>query len=306
MASMADTNSPASVTDAAAVVPAPAAEGTAPAPAVESAPAPDAKVEAKVETPSEAPSLLAGADSAKRDGAPEEAKTEAKPEEKPESSEAKAEGDKPPEKKDEPTEAKKPEEAKPDTKEGEKTTEALAEQPPAPPVYDAPKIPEGVSIDNARLSEFDKKLGEYELKGKVDHALMAEVRQMVINEYATEVQRIGEQVQQYQRDVWGRLNEQRIGELKSDPELGGNRIETTLGNAKYVLEQFGGTKEEQAQLLQIMDAGGVSNYRGFIRFLHNIYERTKAPEPITPNPPRGPSGQNQRSWYDKLDGVNAA
>lgn len=268
-------------------------EAAAPEAAAETAPS------ATPETNSQ-PSLLASADADKHEGAPEK-KEEPKTEAQPDSSEAaKTE-----------TEAKQSEateqqpEAKEEAKVDDKPKEALAEQPPAPPQYDAPKLPEGVTLDNNQLSEFDKQLGEFETNGKVDHGVMANIRQMVIDKYLSEMKRVSEQVAQYQRDTWNRINEQRINELKSDPQLGGNRIETTLGNAKYALESMVGlSKDEAKQLIEVMDAGGVSNHRLMIKLLHGVYERLREPEPVQSNP--SPIERGQRNWYSQVDGVSAA
>lgn len=289
------------------VIPA-AADPTAGAPAVAVAavaPVTDATSKADAAAPAapaateSTPSLLASADAAKRDGAPVELKAADTPSPdgataKPETTEGKA------------PEAR-PEDGKDKPKDGTDAAakEAPAETPPALPVYEAPKLPEGQKLDEKLLGAFDKKVGEFELAHKVDHAAMQAFRQEVINDYIAEVGRIGEQVSQHQRDVWNRLNETRINELKADPQLGGNRIETTLGNAKYALETFGGlTKPETQELLAIMDNGGVSNSRLMVKFLHNLYERFREPEPVTPNNPAASklmSEPGQRRWYDVVD-----
>lgn len=273
----------------AAVEPSGSVETPAPQPAAaEAPPAAEAPaVTAEPAKPESPPSLLAAADAAKRDSAPKAADT-------PPPADAGAKPEKPSEGA---PDAAKPEEAqaKPEGA-PDAAKDAQAEEPPAPPTYDAYQMPEAFQADEKRVGEFNGILGKFELATKADHAATQALGQELVNFHAQEVMRVVQERDQYQRDVWNRLNETRINELKSDPEIGGNRVETTLGNAKYVIEQFGGSKDEQAKLLAEMDNGGVSNSVRLIRFLNNIFERYREPTPVPPNPPSLPKGQG-RNWY---------
>lgn len=293
--------------------------------AAASSSAPPAADAAPSSSAAPAPSPLAAADASKRDGAPAPAadaapakpdlETPAKAGEAPPpggtegKDAAKPEGD---------AAAKKPDAAAGDKKPGE-TAEAKpdgadaaadkkpgeAEAPPAPPpAYEPYKVPETLKLDETRLAEFNTILGEAELTGKADHAAMQQLGQKIMDLYAGEVQRIGEQVQQYQVDVWNRHLESELNVLKSDPQLGGNRIDTTLGNAKYVLEQFGGSKDEQDRFMAVLDRAGVSSNRDFVAMLNRMHERYREPEPVPPNLPSvkpNNRGSGSKGWYDTVD-----
>lgn len=318
-----DDNGAAAAASGTAAPAAAADAGSAAAPAAE-APA------AKVDAPASPASPLATADAGKREGAPAPAtresapaadgagdtKTPAKAGEAPPpggtegKDPAKPEGETGDKKPDAAAGDKKPgetAEAKPDGADAaaDKKPEANAETPPAPPpVYDAYKLPETLKLDETRLAEFNTILGEAELAGGAKHEAMQALGQKVMDLYAGEVQRIGEQVQKYQVDVWNRHLETELNVLKSDPELGGNRIDTTLGNAKYVLEQFGGSKEEQDRLLAAWDRAGVSSNRDTIALLNRMFERYREPEPVPPNLPSvkpNNRGAGQKGWYDTVD-----
>ena len=204
-----------------------------------------------------------------------------------------------------PAEAKPEGEAKPPEPADKK--DAPAETPPAPPVYDALRLPENVKLDDTRVKKLDELIGKTETTTKAEHAAMTALRQELVNMHVEEVTRINQQASQHQRDVWNRLIEQRFNELKSDPQLGGNRIETTLGNAKYALESLVGlSKQEAGELIAIMDAGGVSHHRLTIKMLNGIYELLREPEAISPALPGHPSKSNepgQRGWYNTVDGI---
>lgn len=289
--------------------------------AADASPAPAAGNEAPATA-----SPLAGADASKRDGAPAPA-ADAAPA-KPDSETPAKAGEAPPPGGTDGKEPAKPEggegDKKPDAAAGEKKPgetaevkpdgadpaadkkpDAPGEAPPAPPpVYDPYKVPETLKLDDARLAEFNTILGEAEISGKADHAAMQALGQRMMDLYAGEVERIGKQVQQYQVDVWNRHLEGELNVLKSDPELGGNRIDTTLGNAKYVLEQFGGSKEEQDRFMAVLDRAGVSSNRDFVALLNRMHERYREPQPVPPNLPGSKTaakGPGSKGWYDTVD-----
>jgi hypothetical protein len=303
-----------------------------------------AKTDTAVETAGLPPSPLSGADPGKHEYAapaapaaaetapkapetkaePAAPKPESKPEAKPEPApEAKKEspaesGDKPPETK---PEAKEP--PKPETKpEGEKKPEAEvketaeakpetkpepAKEPQAPPTYDKLAIPEGVKLDDSRVAKFDEIVGKAELAAKTDpHAALATFRQDAVNFHIEEIQRVAKAVQDNQINVWNKLVETRVNEIKSDPKLGGNRIETSLGNAKYALENLipGFSKEQAARWLKVADAGGVSHDLSTIQLLNAIYDVFAEPEPVNDGQPLNAKQTKQageRGWYDKVD-----
>ena len=291
------------------------------------------------------PSPLSGADPGKhehaapaKDAAPPEAKPEPKtesktepeskpevkaPEPKPETKPPAESGDKPPETKAEAKEppkpeqkpepekkpedkAKEPAEAKPETK----PEPEAPKEPQAAPTYDKLTIPEGVKLDDTRVAKFDEIVGKAELSGKADHAAMASLRQDLVNFHIEEMGNVAKAVQKNQVDVWNRLVEQRVNELKSDPQLGGNRYETSLGNAKYALESLipGFSKDEATELIGVMDKGGVSHHRLTIKMLNALYTLLAEPEPVNNGQPlnqRQSKDAGSRGWYDKVDAKTA-
>jgi hypothetical protein len=305
-----------------------AEDGTgAAAPAAE---APAAAAPAAEAAPASPASPLATADSTKRDGAPADTNsaspdaaktpdksgdapppggTEAKPP-------ADADGKKPEAGADE---GKKPDAAKPEDGKAEGTDAAAdkpkegevkeGEQPPPPkPTFEAYKLPENLKLDETRLAAFNDILGEAEISGKADHAVMQQIGQKLMDMYSAETQRIATEFQKYQVDVWNRHLESEVSKLKADAQLGGNRIDTSLGNAKYILEQFGGSKEEQTRFMEKLDRSGISSSIEFVALLNRMHERYREPQPVPPNlpTPKANGGQpGQRNWYDKVDSGSA-
>ncbi len=204
-----------------------------------------------------------------------------------------------------PAEAKTEPEAKPadDVK-----ADAKPEAPVAPPSYEPYRLPDNVKLDDKELGAFNALMGEFETVTKAPHAEVQALNQKLIDRFTSEVVRIHEQRDQYQRDVWNRLTETRFNELKADPEIGGNRIETTLGNVKYLIQQAAGNTDEAAAVIAALDAGGVSAHRVFIKAMNNLYERyVREPEPTPPINPDAShlmkSTPGNRNWYTSTDGV---
>jgi hypothetical protein len=256
-------------------------------------PKPETKAEAKAPEPEKSP--------AESESKPPETKPEAKEPPKPE---AKTEPEKKPE-----ADGKEKVEAKPETK--PETKPEAPKEPQAPPTYDKLAIPEGVKLDDARVAKFDEIVGKAEIAAKTDpHAALATFRQDAVNFHLEEIQRVAKAVSDNQINVWNKLVETRVNELKNDPELGGNRIETSLGNAKYALESLipGFTKEEAAELIGVMDKGGVSHHRLTIKMLNALYRVFAEPEPVNDGKPlseRQAKDAGSRGWYDKVDAKTA-
>jgi hypothetical protein len=275
--------------DAAAAVTVPAVAGESPAgaaaspdvkPAESATPAP-----AATETPQSTPSLLETAPSAK-------AKADAadKPVETPVTTDTPAPAEV---KKDEP----KPDAAaaKPDDKAAPATDALAKDTPPAPRSYDAFKVPEGAKLDDEQVKKFTAVLDD----DKLDHQGRA---QNLIDMHVAELTRVAEQAAQHQRDVWNELNNGWKEDLRKDEVLGGNRLETSLGVAKAVIETFGGTAEQQKELIAHTSVNGMGNYPGFIRLLHNIGVALNVLEDgIVPgNAPSANSGKSRSErWYGK-------
>lgn len=203
-----------------------------------------------------------------------------------------AEGKKPAE-----AEAPKPEgnEGAAAAKEGEEPAKAAEGEAPKPePITFEPfTAPEGFDLKEEAVKQFTEILGDPNLSAQ-------ERGQKLVDMYAAEVKGVHENYAQQQIDTWRQLNDQWKEELRADPELGGNRVNTTLSIAKAVIEEFGGSKEQQAALLSHVDNNGMGNYAGFVRLLHNIGTALNVLEDkIIAAPSSSPSTPKSKAerWY---------
>lgn len=236
--------------------------------------------------------------------APEPAKADTK--ESPAPAEAaKPEGDKNPEGdvKDAKADDKpKAEDDKSAAKADPETKDATAAEPPAPIQYADFTLPEGTTLDPERLGKFKEIAGTGQVR--------QDVAQSLINLYLEENQRMATEIQkqaeQHQRDVWNKLNDTWKTEARNDPQIGGNRFDTSLSRAKAVIEEYGGSPEQVRDLLAHTTHNGMGNFPGFLRLLDNIagalnvYEDSAVA--ANPNPPKSQRGPGDRGWYPSMNG----
>jgi hypothetical protein len=182
----------------------------------------------------------------------------------------------PVEAKSEPAEPVKTEEAK--TVEAKTAPAEEGSAKAQPREYEAFKVPDGITLDSKRVKEFTDVLDDANLSHQ-DRA------QKLLDFHVAETRRIVKEQQEHQRKVWTEFTDKLKSEFKTDPDLGGNRELTSLGQAKYMIEQYGGSKEQVSDLLQMLDRTGVGNYVGLVRVLNNLFEKYENRPIIPANPP---------------------
>jgi hypothetical protein len=187
----------------------------------------------------------------------------------------------------------------PDGLHGEPPSQLQQALPPRQ--YGEFKLPEGMqgNLDPGTIRQFTEALDA----SRGDHQVAG---QRLFDMHLAEIKKVGEQRDKYQRDVWNRTIETRINDAKSDPNIGGQRFETVLSNAKYAMQQHLGLQpDEVQQLMMVMDAGGVCSHRLMIKALNNLYERFM-PRPVEAQAPSASkimSNPGNRDWYSSVDGT---
>lgn len=226
----------------------------------------------------------ADAGAAKDDPAPAEAA-------KPDGEATKPEGEKPA---DDAAKPKDAAEADPDKK------DATAEIPPPAPIkYEAFKIPETIKLDDKKLAEFSELAGAAQVN--------QETAQKLVDLYVADAQQMAQDLRAEQRRTWDTLNDTWKSELRADPTIGGNRLETSLSIAKAVIEEYGGSAEQVQELLAHTSNNGMGNFPGFVRLLHNIGTKLNVFEdsivPANPQSPKAQKSPGNRGWYDQGKGA---
>ena len=165
------------------------------------------------------------------------------------------------------------------------TTEAKPAEsiePAAPIVYEPFKVPEGFSLDEGRLGAFTEALQEF----KAPQGL----GQKMIDLYTSEVQRLAE----HQQTLWDRTQETWLNEVRSDPTIGGNRIETTARTCGAVIERFG-----SPALREALAMSGMGNHPEMVRFVAKIGTFLQEGKPVpAPKPAPTVSGPKGMRRYN--------
>lgn len=183
----------------------------------------------------------------------------------------------------------------------EEVKEGQSAEPATPPAYENWTIPDGVTVDDARLSEFTTMLGTFELTTKADHAEVQKFGQNLVDYHVSEMKGLAEKVA---ADV-SKLHETRDAQQRqtwldsfiNDQEIGGNQRETTLSSALRFIRLYGGTPEQQAEIAQVMNQTGAGNNPNLIRLLANAGKATTEGRPIPAKAPAPQSRSKVETMY---------
>lgn len=157
-------------------------------------------------------------------------------------------------------------------------------------------MPEGAKFDDAKMGEYTKTLGEFEATTKADHAEMQKFGQRLVDMYVAEAKETAQRMQTAQVDNWNRVRETWKEEFRADPEIGGNRQDTTIRHCGAVLEAYGahaGTEREAALRLAMRVTGAGDNPE-MIRFINWAADyTTEKARPVAANVPKAPLGNSK-------------
>lgn len=188
----------------------------------------------------------------------------------------------------------KPEaEAKPEEKPAEEVPPAEEAPVDLPlPTYEPFTLPEGVKLDDARLGDFTKILGEFENGTRTDHTKMQVLGQKLVDMYTAEAQEMATRVHQHQIDTWSRTKEGWKEAFRNDQEIGGKRQETTLRTCKQVLERYKASAGDarHSDLIKTFGLTGAGDNPAMIHFINwaaqFAVERAK---PVPATVPKAPN-----------------
>jgi hypothetical protein len=128
------------------------------------------------------------------------------------------------------------------------TQDSKATEPAAPESYDL-KMPEGVELDQAAAAEFTEIAKEL----KLDQAA------------AQKLADVGAKMVQRQVEAHAKLVESWAEQVKTDNEIGGDKLAENLGVARKALEAFG-----TPELRDVLNATGLGNHPEVIRAFYKV------------------------------------
>lgn len=125
----------------------------------------------------------------------------------------------------------------------EQTTETKVETPEVPESYDL-KMPEGVELDKAAADEFTAIAKELKLSA----------------EGAQKLADVGAKMAQRQAEAHANLVESWVEQVKTDKEIGGDKLDENLAVARKAIETFG-----TPELKDVLNATGLGNHPAVIK-----------------------------------------
>lgn len=158
--------------------------------------------------------------------------------------------------------------------------EGQSDEPAPPPTYEPFTLPENFTLEEERVKEFTSILGEFEGKTKADHAAVQEFGQKAVNFHVAEIQRTVDSMTKSMEQEWENTKKGWKESFMSDPELGGNRWQTSIDSALNFIRTHGGTEEQQAQFRELMNTSGIGNHPAMIRLLANAGSKMSEGKPL--------------------------
>ncbi len=162
----------------------------------------------------------------------------------------------------------------------EKTPEPIVEPPVEPLKYEF-TFPDGVQADAQAMEPFIGFLTE--------HNLAPEQGQRLIDLHLAEIERAKAQLTKHQIDVFHSTREAWRNEVIKDPELGGNRIQTTINGALGFMRHYASNADHYTRLIQKGEVTGWNDDPDFIRLMWNASQGLaslyREPAPVVPMKP---------------------
>jgi len=168
------------------------------------------------------------------------------------------------------------------------TETAPAEAPPAVTWTDF-TLPEGVRLETTAIDQFKAVLG-----GELPPQ---ERGQRLIDMHLQELQRRDQAASENQFQVWNETQALWKDAVKSDPELGGNRFNTTIQTCVRAVSQYGGNAQQRSELIQALDFTGAGNNPAIIRLISNMASKLSEGSPVTQSAaPKPPQTREQKRY----------
>lgn len=183
--------------------------------------------------------------------------------------------------------------------EGEKKEGDQSAEPAPLPSYDAFTLPEGFTVEQERIETFTKLLGEFETVTKADHAEMQKFGQQLMDRHIAEVQSAVDAVQKSYAEHWTKTKNEWRDSFMKDPEIGGNRYETTINSAVEFIHTHGGNEQQQTEFRKLMDDTGLGNHPALIRMFANANAHYQEGRPLPAQSPIPAPKSKLQAFYGK-------
>lgn len=181
--------------------------------------------------------------------------------------------------------------------EEQKNEGGQSEETAPPPKYDPWVLPEGIKLDEERIGEFSNLLAELETSGKATHEAVQAFGQKAVEFHINEVKKTVEQLTDYYQKTWEKQKTDWKESFLKDPDIGGNRFQTTVDSALTFIRTHGGTPEQQKEFRSLMETSGLGNHPAMIRLLANAGRAMSEGRPIAATKPVSQSKSKTATLY---------
>lgn len=138
------------------------------------------------------------------------------------------------------------------------------------PIYESFELPEGITISEEQVQDFNKLLGEFEVSTKADRSEVQKFGQNLINKHISEVQQVSTRLQEQYQNAWEKQKSEWYTQFENDAEMGGNRKDTTKNLVLNAIKNYGGSEEQQSEFRELMTHTGIGNAPPLIRTIANL------------------------------------
>ena len=181
----------------------------------------------------------------------------------------------------------------------ETIAEGQSADPAPPPSYESFQLPEGAKVDAERLADFTGLLGSFETQTKAEHAEVQKFGQQLMDRHVAEVTRAVETFRDASLAAWDAQKTAWRDQFISDPEIGGNRQQTTVNSAIEFVRTHGGTDAQQAEFRQLMNETGLGNHPAMIRLLANAGVSMSEGRPLAASSPSPAKPTKLQAMYGR-------
>lgn len=186
------------------------------------------------------------------------------------------------------------------TPDGEpKAPESLSDEPAPLPTYDAFTLPDGVTVDEGRLKEFTSLLGDLESTGKADHAAVQQFGQKAVDFHVAELTKAQENLTKFYQTSWEKQKTDWKDQFLADPEIGGNRFQTSIDSALNFIRSHGGSEAQQTEFRALMESSGIGNHPAMIRLLAKAGMAMSEGKPLAASTPPPQAKSRTQTMYGK-------
>lgn len=165
------------------------------------------------------------------------------------------------------------------------------------PAFEAFTVPEGIQVDAEKLGEFTKELAEFEQATKADHAELQKFGQKLMDRHIAEVQATVDRLNEAYVAAFEKQKSEWRSAFEKDPEIGGNRADTTVNAALQFIRTHGGNEAQQQEFRELMNATGIGNHPALIRLLAKANSVLSEGQPLpAEKPPQQPRSKIERRY----------